>query len=48
MFATDFYSHENRYTPGELLFPTEKALNKWTIIIHEIIGIVSYKIVGYI
>jgi uncharacterized SAM-binding protein YcdF (DUF218 family) len=47
-FSTDFYSHKTSFTPAELLFPSEKALSRWTILFHEILGVISYKIVGYI
>jgi uncharacterized SAM-binding protein YcdF (DUF218 family) len=48
IFSTDFYSHKTVYTPAALLFPSEKALSKWTILFHEILGMIFYKIAGYI
>jgi len=47
-FTTDFYGQERRFTLDRLLIPSTGALSKWTIFIHEIVGIISYKIMGYI
>jgi uncharacterized SAM-binding protein YcdF (DUF218 family) len=47
-FSTDFYSDKTVYTPAALIFPSEKALSKWSILIHEFVGIIIYKISGYI
>jgi uncharacterized SAM-binding protein YcdF (DUF218 family) len=48
IFSTDFYSHKTVYTLAELIFPSEKALSRWTILFHEILGIIAYKAAGYI
>ncbi|MFL5728857.1 MAG: YdcF family protein, partial [Cytophagaceae bacterium] len=48
MFSTDFYSHKTILTPATLLLPSEKALAKWTILSHELLGMITYKIAGYI
>jgi uncharacterized SAM-binding protein YcdF (DUF218 family) len=48
VFPVDFYSDQRKFTPDVLLLPNEFALSKWTIIIHEIIGMITYKIMGYI
>jgi len=47
-FTTDFYGQERRFTLDRLLIPSTEALSKWTIFIHEIVGIIAYKIMGYI
>ena len=47
-FTTDFYGQERRFTLDRLLILSTGALSKWTIFIHEIVGIISYKIMGYI
>lgn len=47
-FPTDYYSTKNKYTLSNLLIPNLSALKKWNIISHELIGIISYKIAGYI
>lgn len=46
-FPTDFYVGEIKYTPAELLIPNEGAMNKFGILIHELIGFTVYKIIGY-
>ncbi|HXA01435.1 MAG TPA: YdcF family protein [Cytophagaceae bacterium] len=48
VFSTDFNSHKTVFTPASLIFPSERALNKWTILFHEVLGMLSYKIAGYI
>jgi len=47
-FTTDFYGQERRFTLDRLLIPSTGALKKWTIFIHEMIGIIAYKLLGYI
>jgi uncharacterized SAM-binding protein YcdF (DUF218 family) len=48
MFSTDFYGFERKFTPNILLVPSSDALTKWEILIKEIIGTLTYKIIGYI
>lgn len=47
-YPVDFYSNERKYTPDVLLVPSEAALEKWSILIHEITGYLVYRIMGYI
>lgn len=47
-FATDHYGRPLRYTPEELIVPSLNALNIWTILAKEWIGIVAYKAAGYL
>ena len=47
-FSTDFYTFPITYTPDSTLIPNEKALDKWAILEREILGILMYKIAGYI
>jgi uncharacterized SAM-binding protein YcdF (DUF218 family) len=48
-FATDFRAHAKRnFTPDMLLLPDPQAYYEWQLIIKEIIGILAYKISGYI
>lgn len=47
-FPTDYYNTKDYYTPQNLLFPSISALKRWNIITHELLGLVSYKIAGYI
>jgi uncharacterized SAM-binding protein YcdF (DUF218 family) len=48
VFSTDFRSHKTVFNPASLIFPSETAIGKWTTIFHETLGVVSYKIAGYI
>jgi uncharacterized SAM-binding protein YcdF (DUF218 family) len=48
VFPVDFYTEQRRFTPDFILIPNEQALSKWTILSHEIVGIITYKIMGYI
>ena len=47
IYPVDLYSRERRYTPDILLIPSEDALEKWSILIHEMAGYVIYWIMGY-
>lgn len=47
-FSTDFYTHPTSYTIDSMLLPNESAFDKWQTFIREILGIVAYKIAGYI
>lgn len=47
-FSTDFYTHPTLYTIDSIFLPSESALEKWQTFIKEIIGIIAYKIAGYI
>ncbi|CAN5269676.1 YdcF family protein [soil metagenome] len=47
-FSTDFYTYPTRFTPDTLLIPTEGALAKWSILIKELVGMLFYRIAGYI
>jgi len=45
-FPVDFSVSDRKWTPNKLILPSEEAFSKWKIIIHELIGIISYKILG--
>jgi len=47
-FTTDFYSHPTEYTFDVLFIPNAGALEIWQKLIREWMGIVAYKIAGYI
>ena len=47
-FSTDFYTHPTTYTPDSLLIPNESAIYHWLIFEREILGILMYKLAGYI
>ena len=46
-FRTDFYSQDNKYTLDSIIIPKPEAINQWNIIIHEILGLIMYKTMGY-
>jgi uncharacterized SAM-binding protein YcdF (DUF218 family) len=47
VFPVDFYTEQRRFSP-DMLLPNEHALSKWTILSHEILGVITYKVMGYI
>jgi uncharacterized SAM-binding protein YcdF (DUF218 family) len=47
-FPTDYYSHDIKYDLPSLLFPDPHSLEFWTKLFKEWIGIITYKLVGYI
>ena len=47
-FATDYYSHDNKKNLEAYIVPLPSAINNWRKITKEIVGIVVYKIMGYI
>lgn len=46
-FPVDYYYMDSKYTPDWLLIPSEAALFKWQVLIHEVIGYITYKLLGY-
>lgn len=47
-FTTDFYSHPRVYYIDALLIPQLDAIMKWQKLSKEWVGMVAYKVVGYI
>lgn len=47
-YAVDYYTGDPGFTPGEMLIPSEYALYRWGVLIHELAGYVIYKLMGYI
>ncbi len=47
-FAVDQVSYKREINPDTLFFPKASILNDWYHLIHEWIGILMYKITGYI
>lgn len=47
-FTTDFLSHERKFTPDVLFIPRVDALVNWSIMIREWMGMIAYKVTGYI
>ncbi|KPQ09075.1 MAG: SanA family vancomycin-sensitivity protein, partial [Algoriphagus marincola HL-49] len=46
-FPTDYYSHDIKYDIPSLFFPDPYSLEYWTKLFKEWIGIIVYKLVGY-
>ena len=47
-FSADFYTFDRKFTPDVWLLPSQGAIHKWSILIKEWVGIIAYKISGYI
>jgi uncharacterized SAM-binding protein YcdF (DUF218 family) len=47
-YPVDEHSGAAELTPDKLFVPNEGALNSWNLLVHEWIGLLSYKIAGYI
>jgi hypothetical protein len=47
-FITDFLSHERKFTLNVLFVPCVDALLNWTIISREWVGMIAYKVMGYV
>jgi uncharacterized SAM-binding protein YcdF (DUF218 family) len=47
-FSTDFYAHERQFYPDIFLVPQIDAMMKWHKLMKEWVGMVAYKLVGYI
>ncbi|MCA4899862.1 MAG: YdcF family protein [Bacteroidota bacterium] len=47
-FSTDFISHKRRFSFEALFIPKVDAINYWTILVREWVGMIAYKIAGYI
>ncbi len=46
-YVADRYSGKRKYVPDHLLIPQTDAFDKWNIILHEMVGFVVYKVMGY-
>lgn len=47
-FSTDFYSKKTKFTPDRLFIPDPSAFSNWQMIIREWMGLIFYKLAGYI
>ena len=47
-FSADFYTKDRTFSLDMLLIPDPSAFRDWHMIIHEFLGLLSYKIAGYI
>jgi uncharacterized SAM-binding protein YcdF (DUF218 family) len=46
-YSTDRYSGEIRFEPDHLFIPNISVMDGWSNFIHEMVGYVTYKIIGY-
>lgn len=48
IFSTDFYTHTRQFTPDVLLVPKADAINIWQKLFKEWVGIIAYRVAGYV
>ncbi|UOG76875.1 YdcF family protein [Hymenobacter tibetensis] len=46
-FPAGFFSSDRSPTPDYWLTPSANALNRWSLLLHEIVGYIIYKVLGY-
>jgi uncharacterized SAM-binding protein YcdF (DUF218 family) len=46
-FPADFYTTDRSWTPDYWLVPTISALDRWSLLLHELAGYAVYKVSGY-
>ncbi len=46
-FPVDFQTHDRSFHLDDLLIPNPEALQQWSKLIHEWVGYVTYKLLGY-
>ncbi|MFN5168120.1 MAG: YdcF family protein [Cyclobacteriaceae bacterium] len=47
-FATHFYSSKRKFNPDVLILPSLEAIHIWSTLIREWVGMIAYRIAGYI
>ena len=47
-FPVDYYSHDLKYYLPSLIYPKAEALLDWQILFKEFLGLLMYRVVGYI
>jgi uncharacterized SAM-binding protein YcdF (DUF218 family) len=47
-FSTDFYTHPRHFTPDVLFIPKADSINLWQKLFKEWVGIIAYRIAGYV
>ena len=47
VFPADFYSIDRSFYPLNLMVPSAGAFAKWHVLLHEILGFITYKVLGY-
>lgn len=46
-FPVDYYSTDRSYYPNKLIIPSEEAFAGWHLLLHELTGYITYKLLGY-
>ncbi|MBO9700271.1 MAG: YdcF family protein [Sporocytophaga sp.] len=46
-YPADYYSTDGKFTPDYFIIPSERALSKWSLLIHEVLGYWVYRMMGY-
>lgn len=46
-FSVDQRSGKNMFTPDKIILPDTERLNDWDLLLHEWLGLLTYKILGY-
>ncbi|GAL87017.1 hypothetical protein MYP_4247 [Sporocytophaga myxococcoides] len=46
-YPADYYSTDGKFTPDHFIIPSERAISKWSLLIHEILGYAVYRMMGY-
>ena len=49
IYPVDYYTadRQNTFTPDSWLVPSSGAISKWAMLMHEITGYITYKLMGY-
>lgn len=47
VYPTDRYAGSRKFTPDHLFVPKVDTLQRWNVLLREIVGFITYKIVGY-
>lgn len=46
-YSTDRYAGPRKFEFDHLFIPNASAINDWTNLIHEVVGFITYKVIGY-
>jgi uncharacterized SAM-binding protein YcdF (DUF218 family) len=46
-FPTDYYSHDTKYDLSAFIYPSPSSIDNWHKLVKEWVGILVYKMVGY-
>jgi uncharacterized SAM-binding protein YcdF (DUF218 family) len=47
VFPVDYYSVDRSFYPTDLIIPSDKTFAGWHVLLREIIGYITYRLVGY-